>query len=96
MTTPMRGSADLDEEKRRRVYYQDIVYQVCNELDRAFHVKRGERGVVAGTIDAPSNEVPERMKELVDWALAAMKGSMRSCGGRVDRNSTLPGPGRDG
>lgn len=59
--------AAIDDEKNRRIYYQDIVYAVCNELDRAFgkRVRRGE-GVVCGTIDEPSTQVQTFMKELVD------------------------------
>ena len=56
-----------DEENRRRIYYQDIVYAVCRELDRAFgnRIHRGE-GVVCGTADEPTTQVQELMKELVD------------------------------
>lgn len=56
-----------EQEKRRRVYYQNIVYAVCNELDRAFgnRVSRGE-GVVCGTVESPTTQVQSLMKELVD------------------------------
>lgn len=63
-----QGSEDQEsEEKRRRVYYQDIVYAVCNQLDRAFGklVTRGE-GTVCGTVDQPSTQVQDLVKELVD------------------------------
>ena len=55
------------EEKDRRVYYQDIVYAVCQQLDEAFarRVHRGE-GVVCGTVESPSKQVQELMEELVN------------------------------
>jgi hypothetical protein len=57
----------LNVERDRRIYYQDIVYAVCNQLDRAFgkRVTRGE-GTVCGSIEEPSQEVQVLMKELVD------------------------------
>jgi hypothetical protein len=62
-----RLTAALEAEKVRRVYYQDIVYAVCIELDRAFgkRVRRGE-GIVCGTSEEPSTQVQAAMKELVD------------------------------
>lgn len=52
-------------EKKRRVYYQNIVYSVCNSLDRIFakRISRGE-GVVCGTIDTPTTQVQDLMKEV--------------------------------
>jgi hypothetical protein len=63
-----------NEEKRRRVYYQDIVYAVCNELDRAFakRVTRGE-GTVCGTVDSPTTQVQDLLRELVDRDHARMR-----------------------
>ncbi len=47
-------------EKRRRIYYQDIVYHVCNALDRRFG------GVTrCGTWADPSTEVQEKINRLV-------------------------------
>lgn len=48
-------------EKERRIYYQDIVYKVCNIID----AHRGKRSMLAcGTIDAPHDEVQVAVKEL--------------------------------
>lgn len=47
-------------EKEQRIYYQDIVYTVCNALDRI------DGGViVCGTAAQPSTQVQERMERLV-------------------------------
>jgi hypothetical protein len=53
----------LDEEKSRRIYYQDIVYAVCNALDRIDGRKPGQ-GIVCGTFDSPSDQVQRRMEAL--------------------------------
>lgn len=45
-------------EKSRRVYYQAIVYEVCDTLDSILSRKPGA-GVVAGTADKPSTEVQQ-------------------------------------
>jgi len=52
-------------EKNRRIYYQDIVYSVCNSLDRIFgnRIQRGE-GVVCGTFETPTTNVQDLMKEV--------------------------------
>lgn len=52
-------------EKDRRVYYQDIVYAVCNALNRIF-VKRPHQGVVCGTVETPSKQVQEHMAIVVE------------------------------
>ena len=49
-------------EKQRRVYYQDIVYHVCNALDKAFPGK-----TVCGTVEQPSDEVQQRIDSLVSF-----------------------------
>lgn len=53
----------MTEEKDRRVYYQGIVYAVCNELDRT---RRKTNRLVCGTADAPNANVQAAVKELVD------------------------------
>ena len=50
----------LEDEKRRRIYYQDIVYEVCNHLD-CFN----NRTTVCGTAEEPSNEVQLGMSGLL-------------------------------
>ncbi len=55
----------LEVEKRRRVYYQDIVYAVCRQLDRM----RGRvvsGGIVCGTIEEPSTAVQDEMQRLAE------------------------------
>ena len=60
------AKANEVREKDRRVYYQNIVYAVCRELDRAFskRITHGE-GTVCGTVEHPSTEVQDLMRELV-------------------------------
>lgn len=43
-------------EKDRRVYYQSIVYDVCNSLGRIF-----VKSIVCGTVEFPSKQVQENM-----------------------------------
>lgn len=67
------GVKDATEatELDRRIYYQNIVYDVCNALDRIFS-KRPGRGVVCGTVENPSSQVQELMPEVIQrcdhWA----------------------------
>jgi hypothetical protein len=64
------------EEKKRRVYYQDIVYAVCARLDQidGRQVTNGE-GIVCGTVETPSTEVQQRMERLVKELQEAKKDS---------------------
>lgn len=56
---------DAVDEKRRRVYYQNIVYRVCNELDRII-----KGSVVCGTVNDPSNQTEEAVTLLVETLLS--------------------------
>ena len=47
----------LEKEKARRIYYQEIVYAVCNILDSHF----GDRRTIVGTVDNPSTDVRSRV-----------------------------------
>lgn len=57
---------EYEDEKARRVYYQDIVYDVCNSLDMAAgrSVTKGQ-GIVCGTKDEPHDSVQKEMKSVV-------------------------------
>lgn len=46
-------------EKKWRLYYQEIVYAVCNLLDTPGNT------VVCGTVEEPSMEVEDRVCELL-------------------------------
>lgn len=50
----------LADEKRRRVYYQGVVYDVCTIVDGALGQK-----TVCGTADEPNREVQRAVEELV-------------------------------
>lgn len=55
----------LSREKAARVYYQDIVYHVCNVLDRIMGNKATQgTGIVCGTVETPTRQVQEAMDEL--------------------------------
>ncbi len=65
----MRAADEIDRlqrEKDARVYYQDIVYVVCNALDsiKGRDITKGQ-GVVCGTLEIPSTEVQERMEQML-------------------------------
>ena len=76
---PHWPTAATEPEKRYRIYYQDIVYAVCNRLDAATGRKPGV-GVVCGTADNPTTEVQEALDELLakrKTALAAEPSGLR-------------------
>jgi hypothetical protein len=55
------------DEKHRRLYYQQIVYDVSNWIDEMLSrsVTKGQ-GTVSGTVDTPSNGVREGLKEVLE------------------------------
>lgn len=58
------NSEQWEAEKKRRVYYQDIVYAVCDQIDRELGHTPGQ-GVVCGTLHAPSTMVQDSLKEVI-------------------------------
>lgn len=66
LSTSQQLKEDLDYEKQARVYYQNIVYEVCSILDDldGSRVSYGE-GIVCGTVSNPTTEVQDRLKHLV-------------------------------
>ena len=61
----IKASICIDcDEKKRRFYYQDIVYTVCRELER-MRTHKNEI-VVCGTAESPSTQVQQLVKQLVD------------------------------
>jgi hypothetical protein len=55
----------LDEiEKRRRIYYQDIVYECCRLIDKAKGWRPGE-GIVCGTADTPSQGLQNELQRIL-------------------------------
>jgi len=68
--TDIRTSVDTDSpqvtERQRRIYYQDIVYWVCNILDCIDGKLPGlGAGIVCGSPESPSNQVLDRMRALL-------------------------------
>jgi hypothetical protein len=55
-----------DDEKRHRVYYQNIVYDVCRELDGASGTTLGHGSIVCGTADAPTTQVQNAIHDLIE------------------------------
>jgi len=53
-----------DREKERRVYYQDIVYAVCNLLDSHLGYTPGQ-GIVTGTVETPSTMVSDTLEKVL-------------------------------
>lgn len=78
-------------EKDRRIYYQDIVYQVCNALDR-IDGKTPGHGIVCGTFEHPSADVCERMDALVQEVIA-LRRLLRWADGEYDFASLFSGCG---
>lgn len=55
----------LDAEKNRRIYYQDIVYKVCNILDQIYRQRVQDwTPVVCGTYETPTTQVQDLMRRL--------------------------------
>lgn len=83
------------DENKRRIYYQDIVYAVCRELERAFamRIHRGE-GVVCGTVESPTTQVQDLMKELVDRDSERAKKEAASDPGYTPAEKIILGIGR--
>jgi len=53
------------DEYKRRLYYQNIVYDCCTRLDVAHgRSVRNGTGILAGTIEEPSNEVRLELEKL--------------------------------
>ena len=55
----------LKREKAARVYYQDIVYAVCNLIDR---YRDGAGVVVCGTVESPCDDVQRSLAALLEGA----------------------------
>ena len=53
-----------DSEKERRVYYQNIVYAVCNLLDSHLGYTPGQ-GIVTGTVETPSTMVSDTLEKVL-------------------------------
>ncbi len=69
-------------EKDARIYYQDIVYDVCNVLDaiERRRITRGE-GIVCGTPETPATVVQEamcRVKADIQHLRESRKGGRRA------------------
>jgi len=51
----------MKTEKERRIYYQDIVYHVCNALDK---IDGDRMAITCGTVETPTTQVQDRMDML--------------------------------
>ncbi len=59
--TPDELFAARNEEKQRRIYYQNIVYGCCHAIDGPGW---GVGSIVCGTIDDPRTEVQDAVQSL--------------------------------
>lgn len=80
---------ELQAEKKRRINYQSIVYDVCNLLDVANNKRIGS-GICCGDGDNPTRETQEAVKALIserDWLshrVAELARSIRTGGGGAE------------
>ncbi|MCK5610047.1 hypothetical protein KAR91_49700 [Candidatus Pacearchaeota archaeon] len=51
-------------EKERRIYYQSIVYDICNIVDQ-YNQSSLSDGVVCGTAENPTDELQELLKKIL-------------------------------
>jgi hypothetical protein len=72
----------MKTEKERRIYYQSIVYAVCNALDLVDGKWPGTGGIVCGTADEPSTAVQQRIAALANEVLALRTANAEMSGGR--------------
>ena len=77
--------AELEAEKARRSYYQDIVYNVCNQLDRALG-----GFTVCGSLPSPTTQVQDRLAKLIQERRCYFLEATKSEAGRRDRPATKP------
>lgn len=82
------GVSVEDNEKARRVYYQNLVYQLCNLID-PFYGPAGQK-IVCGTIENPSDEPIHAMRYIIEGYKRILCGSLppskakeecKTCGG---------------
>lgn len=59
-------SLQLREEKDRRQYYQTIVYDVCNLVDKYRH---DGKKTVCGTVDEPSYDLIDSLSDIIEYVL---------------------------
>ena len=71
----------LQREKQARIYYQNIVYDVCTTLDaiERRNIRHG-KGIVCGTLETPEAEVQEAIQRIKDVLGADRKPVMRKPG----------------
>lgn len=55
-------------EKDRRIYYQDLVYEICRLIDVANGNMPGE-GIVCGTVEEPSTQLQQAVTVLIQKSL---------------------------
>lgn len=55
----------LKYEKDARMYYQNIIYDVCNQLDR-LEGNKPDHGIVCGTVASPTTEVQNTLSRLIN------------------------------
>lgn len=93
--------AELQKEKERRVYYQDIVYNVCRTIDRSGRMMLGDgekqSPVVCGTIEDPSTQVQQEIEVLAN-AYHALRRRVDDAEqeAEVEPAAALAGKGRHG
>ena len=78
------AKAEIKSEKKHRVYYQDIVYSVCNTIDhwRRAPVTKGTT-VCCGTASEPTDEV-QRGVDAMQAEIERLKSSNRKLYGFLD------------
>ena len=60
-----QAAETLDGERRQRIYYQSIVYELCLLVDRRTGAKPGE-GVVCGNARNPSDGLRDAVVRLLE------------------------------
>lgn len=49
----------MPDDKEKRIYYQDIVYAICNTIDAHY-----KTSVVCGSVNNPSTEVQDTIEDV--------------------------------
>ena len=84
--TALRAEAEaLKAEKERRIYYQHIVYKVCNLLDAYQQVGH----VVCGCLEEPSTETQDFLREVLRRKthpeIKSLKAKLAKCVGALEQ-----------
>jgi hypothetical protein len=82
---------EYQKEHSRRVYYQNIVYAVCNKIDAILNRRVGH-GIVCGTVESQTTQVQDAMSNISE-TYKVMNKEIEECHRLIDRYLKFPNDG---